>query len=154
MNKTNALLIALSFVMSASAVAVERATITSPDLLKPGQCAYAGEVYEPGEPIVGRVPGVAQVCTNVDGRGVALTVTKESMDMLYKSKVSFRTEVVKGVSIRLAETEVSEHGKRITCRQFIRNVEVDDKGQSTLIAVDQACETKFLLKASSASSDE
>ena len=141
MNKTKALLIALSIVTSASAVAAERATITSPDQLKPGQCAYAGEVYEPGEPIVDRVPGVAQVCTNVDGRGVALTIAKESMDMLYKSKVSFRTEVVKGVSIRLAETEVSEHGKRVTCRQYIRNVEVDDKGQSTLIAVDKACET-------------
>jgi len=139
MNKTNTLLIALSIVMSASAVAAERATITNPNQLKPGQCVYAGEVYEPGEPIVGRVPGIVQVCANVEGHGVALTITSDSMDMLSKPSVSYRTEQVNGVSIRLADTNYSEKGKRVACKQFIRSVEQDAKGQPTVISVDKDC---------------
>jgi hypothetical protein len=139
MKITTPILLALSIAISASAFAAERATITSPNQLKPGQCAYAGEVYEPGEPIVGRVPGVAQVCANVEGHGVALTITSDSMDMLSKPSVSFRTEQVNGVSIRLADTNYTENGKRVACKQFIRNVEKDAKGQPTVIAVDKDC---------------
>lgn len=65
------------------AAAGERPTITNPNQLKPGQCVYAGEVYEPGELIVGKVKGIAQVCANIDGRGVGVTITKDSMDLLH-----------------------------------------------------------------------
>lgn len=137
--KITTTLLTLSIAITANTVAAERATITNPDQLKPGQCAYAGEVYEPGEPIVGRVPGVAQVCANVEGHGVALTITKDSMDMLSKPSVTIRTEQVNGVSIQLADTNFSENGKRVACKQFIRHVEQDAKGQPTVISVDKDC---------------
>lgn len=71
-----------TILVSLGSAAGERPKISNPNQLKSGQCAYAGEVYEPGELIVGKVKGIAQVCANVDGRGVGVTITKDSMDSL------------------------------------------------------------------------
>ncbi|MPQ69313.1 hypothetical protein [Pseudomonas sp. MWU12-2323] len=80
--KHNCFYIALAMVAAASVSAAERPKISNPIELKSGQCVAADEIFEQGEVIQGHANGVAQVCANVQGRGVWLTIDKDSSKFL------------------------------------------------------------------------
>lgn len=146
MKKVTSVLIAALVLPSISAMAAERATITSPDQLKPGQCAYASEIYEPGELIVSRVKGIAQICGNINGQGVGLTLAKESLDLLQDKiatvrevKASVREVQVAGTKINLVDSTTTKGGVSVICKQFVSNVKPAENGRPIVVTLDKEC---------------
>ena len=120
MIKPHLVLIASMLLTSFGAFAEEPETYNTVDQLKPGQCLYAGLIYEPDEIFFGDAPGIAHVCTNVNGKGVALTLTDTSMAQAHvSSTVKYRTVYAYGTQIRLADTTFIKDGVKTVCTQYL-----------------------------------
>ncbi|WP_219096151.1 hypothetical protein [Pseudomonas sp. UMAB-40] len=141
-------LIASMLLLSLGAMAEEVETFNTVDQLKVGQCLYGGVIYEPGEFFYGDAPGVAHVCTNVNGKGVALTVTSTSMDQLnISSTVKYRIVYAFGTQIRLADTTFSKDGVVTVCKQHLRAADQDDVTLTTSFKIQQDCTQRSATRA-------
>jgi hypothetical protein len=133
-------MIASMILTSLGALAAEPEMFNTVDQLKVGQCLYAGVIYEPGELFFGRSPGGAHVCANVNGKGVALTITSASMAQLnITSTVKYHIVDVMGTQIRLAETTFSKDGVTTICKQSLRAADQDENTLTTSFKIQQDC---------------